>query len=116
MKLSAKVLDSSAHVTSFIEWLDRFDDQRVVTAGDLEQFRSEAGPTRYPEMVLWLARRNKLRPKGLADASYKAWLTTENPKNALCGSEWAELFRISYLPSHELFEVPEAANSATSLS
>jgi len=105
--LSTNVLDNQARVTSFTEWLDRFDGQGVVTARDLEQFRSEAGPTRYPEMVLWLARRDKLRPKVLADAAYDAWLKVENPKTAMCSSEWTDLFRRSFLAGHQLFEVPD---------
>jgi hypothetical protein len=104
--LSTNVLDNHARVTSFGEWLDRFDGQGVVTAKDLEQFRSEAGATRYPEMVLWLARRDKLRPKVLANAAYTAWLKTDNPKNCMSASEWADLFRRSFLAGHELFEVP----------
>jgi hypothetical protein len=104
--LSTNVLDNHASVTSFTEWLDLFDGQGSVTAADLERCRQDIGNTRYPEMVLWLARRNKLRPKVLADASYKAWLTTENPKTAMCGSEWAELFRLAYQPNHVLFEAP----------
>jgi hypothetical protein len=105
--LSTNVLDNHAGVTSYTEWLHRFDGQKLVTARDLEQFRSEAGATRYPEMVLWLARRNKLRPKVLADAAYCAWLETENPKKSMCGADWADLFRRAYMPSHELFEVPD---------
>ena len=107
MKLSTNVLDNHAGVTSFTEWRERFDAQTSVTAADLEEFRGEADTNRYPEMVLWLARRNKLRPKVLADAAYLAWLKAENPKREMCGSEWADLFRLAYLPTHELYEVPE---------
>lgn len=92
---------------AFSEWLDRFDGQQLVTAAELEEFRSEAGNTRYPEMVLWLARRDKLRPKVLADAAYTAWLKVENPKKSMCSSEWTDLFRRSYLAGHELFEAPD---------
>ncbi len=53
-------------------------------------------------MVLWLARAEKLRPKALADATYAAWLATENPKQSMPASDWAELFRRSYLAGHAL--------------
>lgn len=97
----------SACVMSFSEWLAYFDHKAVVTASELERFRTEAGGNRYPEMVLRLARAGKLRPKVLADAAYDAWLKIENPKTAMCSSEWTDLFRRAYLPSHALFEVPD---------
>jgi hypothetical protein len=90
---------------SFTEWLDYFELNSYTTAADLETCRGAVG-NRYPEMVLWLARRDKLRPKVLADAAYKAWLKTENPKQSMCGADWADLFRLAYQPNHELFQVP----------
>lgn len=114
--LSTNVVHDSGKVLSFSDWLDRFDRQDAVTGAELEQFRTEVGHTRYGETVLRLAREGKLRSKVLADAAYIAWLKAENPKKVMSSSCWTELFRLSYLPSHELFEVPEAANSATSLS
>lgn len=79
---------------SFSEWLDYFTLNSYTTAADLEECRLTVG-TRYPEMVLLLARRDKLRPKVLADATYKAWLVTENPKKSMAASDWADLFRLS---------------------
>jgi hypothetical protein len=92
-------------LNSFTEWLDYFSLNSYTTAADLEACRATIG-TRYPEMVLWLARRDKLRPKVLADAAYTAWLKTENPKKSMCGADWADLFRRAYMPSHELFQLP----------
>ena len=91
---------------SFSDWAGYFTLIGYTTAADLEKCRATVG-NRYPEMVLWLARAGKLRPKVLADAAYTAWLKTENPKTAMCGSDWADLFRLAYMPSHELFEVPD---------
>lgn len=90
---------------TFSEWLDHFTSNEKATAADVETCREVIGNERYAEMVLWLARNNKLRPKVLADAAYTAWLKAENPKKAMCGSDWADLFRLSYLEGHELFEV-----------
>jgi len=90
---------------SFSEWLDYFELNSYTTAADLETCRGTVG-NRYPEVVLWLARRDKLRPKVLADAAYTAWLKTDNPKNCMPASEWTDLFRRSFLAGHELFEVP----------
>lgn len=91
---------------SFTEWLNYFELNSYTTAADLERCRQDIGVKRYPEMVLWLGRRNKLRPKVLADAAYVAWLKAENPKSCMCGADWADLFRLAYIPSHELFQVP----------
>lgn len=90
---------------SFTEWLRYFNLNSYTTAADLELCRATIG-NRYPEMVLWLARRNKLRPKVLADATYTVWLKAENPKESLPAGDWADLFRRSHLAGHELFEVP----------
>ena len=90
---------------SFSDWADYFALNGHTTAADLEKCRATVG-NRYPEMVLWLARAEKLRPKVLADATYAAWLSTENPKKSLPASDWADLFRLSYLAGHELYEVP----------
>lgn len=103
--LSNNVPNNNVLVLSFTNWLDTFDHYKLVTAADLDRCRRDVGTSRYPEMVLRLARQGKLRPKVLADAAYTAWLEVENPKKALCSSEWAELFRLSYLEGHELFEV-----------
>lgn len=102
--LSQKSVEISSR--SFSDWRVEFDNKARVTTADLEKCRATVG-NRYPEMVLWLARAGKLRPKVLADATYTAWLKTENPKTAMCGSDWADLFRLAYMPSHELFEVPD---------
>lgn len=104
--LSTNVMHKTSNVTSFSEWLDRLAVRDKVTAADLEDCRAAVG-NRYPEMVLWLARAEKLRPKVLADAAYTAWLATENPKKSMPASDWADLFRLSYLAGHALFEVPE---------
>lgn len=89
---------------SFSEWVDYFNLNDYTTAADLETCRTSVGQ-RYPEMVLWLARHNKLRPKVLADATYTAWLKADNPKKCLPAGDWADLFRRSHQPGAELFEV-----------
>jgi hypothetical protein len=76
----------------------------IVTAAELEQFRAATSVEQYARTVLLLARSERLRPKVLADAAYTAWMKSENPKKVMASSEWAELFRLSYLPGHELFQ------------
>ncbi|MBT2567713.1 hypothetical protein J7I84_14635 [Arthrobacter sp. ISL-85] len=79
----------------------------IVTAAELEQFRAATTGEQYARTVLQLARAERLRPKVLADAAYTAWLKSENPKRVLSASEWTELFRLSYLHGHDLYEVQE---------
>ncbi|MCX8455334.1 hypothetical protein [Paenarthrobacter ureafaciens] len=101
--LSSTLTRSSADVT-FSAWQDRFDSAPSVTISELEQFKLVTDSARYATTVLHLAREDKLTPEVLTDAVYSAWLYAENPKKALCGSAWAELFRLAYNPDHEFFE------------
>lgn len=78
-----------------------------VTAVELESFRAAVTNEQYASTVLRLARAGRLRPKVLADAAYMAWLKSENPKRVMAGSDWTELFRLSYLAGHALFEVQD---------
>jgi hypothetical protein len=93
-------------IQSFSDWADYFALNGHTTATDLEKCRATIG-NRYPEMVLWLARAEKLRPKVLADATYTAWLKSENPKKDMSSSNWTELFRLAFMEGHILFEVPD---------
>lgn len=77
----------------------------LVTADELERFRSEVPNSQYAEAVLDLARAGRLQPDVLADATYSAWLASENPKQTFTGSQWAELFRLAHQSDHEFFEV-----------
>lgn len=86
------------------DWLDTFAASNKITATDLEQFRSEVGNHRYAETVLRLARQEKLRPKVLTNAAYTAWLCNENPKKVMSCNAWAELMRLAYDPTHEMFD------------
>lgn len=113
--LSTTVLPTTDNRTSYSTWLDYFGGRAHATAADLEACRATLG-TRYPEMVLGLARQEKLRPKVLADATYNAWLASENPKKAMPASDWADLFRLAYMPTHECFEILEPQYSAASVS
>lgn len=110
---TSTISNSSAKVESAkwapSAWRRHFTQATKVTAEDLENYRAAIGNAKYPETVLWLARTGKLRPKVLADAAYTAWLKTENPKKVMCASDWTELFRMAYMPSHELFETPDTA-------
>lgn len=87
--------------------LDRFKEQRIVTADEIERFRSEVPNTQYTEGILTLARAGKIQPEVLADATYSAWLASENPKKTMTGGDWAELFRLAHQPDHEFFERPQ---------
>ncbi|MGF6834006.1 hypothetical protein QF015_002181 [Paenarthrobacter sp. TE4293] len=89
---------------TFSMWRDLFDNAPSVTANELTLFKAQTTPAGYAATVLHLARTNKLAPEVLTDAVYSAWLYAENPKKALCGSGWAELFRLAYNPDHEFFE------------
>ncbi|KQQ89451.1 hypothetical protein [Arthrobacter sp. Leaf137] len=79
----------------------------IVTAAELEEFRTVVTNDQYANTVLHLARAKRLRPKVLADAAYTAWLKSENPKKIMPASYWTELFRLAYQADHELFEVQD---------
>ncbi|MFC8037844.1 hypothetical protein ACFUOZ_00630 [Paenarthrobacter sp. NPDC057355] len=88
----------------YATWLDHFDQASSVTPSALAEFQEEVSHTRYAETVLRLARAGKLSPELLADATYSAWLSAENPKKVMAGGDWAELFRLANKPDHEFFE------------
>lgn len=105
--LTATLNRQADKVTSSSQWLEVFDKQGTVTADQLERFRALSSHPEYVETVLRLARKDKLRPKVLADAAYMSWLKSENPKKIMSASSWTELFRLSYRPDHVLFEVQD---------
>lgn len=102
MSSAITLTDPSTDV--YATWRDHFDQTPMVTASELTLFKAQTDPARYAATVLHLARENKLAPEVLTDAVYSAWLYSKNPKQSLCGSAWAELFRLAYNPDHEFFE------------